>query len=267
MKLNAQQYGESRNVLQAPIIILHGLFGSYRNWTPIAKSLSEKRLVYALDLRNHGQSPHSERMDYPSMARDLVEFIEQTIAANEYHCVDIIAHSMGGKAALWLALIRPDLINKLIIVDIAPIVYQHEFDEVLQGFDAVPLEMIKSRREADNWLSHSIKDAALRQFLLQNLQLKDGQYQWRLNLDAISHAIPLIIGFPETYHLEPYHKRVLFVAGGLSDYLSKENQQLTRQLFPQASFSMIKSAGHWLHAEQPELFLALIEPYINHYDN
>lgn len=268
MKLNVVQYGEANNKYQCPIVILHGLFGSHRNWTPIAKHLAKKQRVYSLDLRNHGQSPHTELMDYPSMAQDVLQFIEKLIVKNEYHSVNIIAHSMGGKAALYLALTQAELINKLVIVDIAPLPYQHEFDEVLKGFKSVPLEKIKSRREADECLSHTIQDEGLRQFLLQNLQQtptdkKPGEYQWRLNLDAISRSIPFISGFPDTRQMKPYPKKVLFVGGGESDYLSKANQALSKELFPLASFSMIKSAGHWLHAEQPEIFLALIEPYMS----
>ncbi len=268
MKLNVVQYGEANNKSQCPIVILHGLFGSHRNWTPIAKHLAKKQRVYSLDLRNHGQSPHTELMDYPSMAQDLSEFIKQIVADNEYNSVNIIAHSMGGKAALWLALTRAELINKLLIVDIAPVSYQHEFDDVLNAFNSVQLDLIQSRSEADKCLSHSIQDEGLRQFLLQNLKKthankKPVQYQWHLNIDVIARSIPFITGFPEASHLKPYPKRILFVGGGNSDYLSKANQALTKELFPLASFSMIKSAGHWLHAEQPEIFLALIEPYMS----
>ncbi|MCU7837060.1 MAG: alpha/beta fold hydrolase [gamma proteobacterium symbiont of Taylorina sp.] len=288
MELNATQYGDIKNNNQPAILILHGLFGSHRNWHPIAKKLSEKHRVYALDLRNHGQSPHTERMDYPLMAQDVIDFI----ALYSLSCVNIIAHSMGGKSALWLALKRPELIEKLIIVDIAPVSYSHEFDAVLQGFKSIPLlsninspaalfadkyvckttedkfigqvfSPVQSRKEADEILSKSIKQASLRQFLLQNLQYKKGRFQWRLNLEAISRSIPLITGFPDTAEIAPYSKRVLFIGGGQSDYLNKANQKLTRQLFPLASFSMIKSAGHWLHSEQPEIFMALIEPYLS----
>ena len=260
MQLHATRYGDSQHKKNgSTIIILHGLFGSNRNWHPIARALSDEHRVYSLDLRNHGQSPHSDIMDYPHLAEDVLSFIEQS----NFTSVNIIAHSMGGKTALWLALNKPQLIEKLVIADIAPVSYTHDFDLVLNALQSIPLSTIKSRKDADQYLAESIKEKSLRQFLLQNLQLKQGQYQWRLNLKAISQSIPQITGFPDTSGLEPFPKRVLFIGGRQSEYLNKANQQLTKTLFPYASFSIIKSAGHWLHAEQAGLFQHLIEVYIN----
>jgi len=260
MHLHATQYGEPLNSSGSPIIILHGLFGSNRNWHPIARALSEKHRVYSLDLRNHGKSPHADIMDYPHMAEDVLRFIEQEFKFLQP--VKIIAHSMGGKTAMWLALSRPEVVQKLVVVDIAPVSYDHDFSEVLKAFQSVPLVAIKSRQDADHYLAQTITESSLRQFLLQNLQFRDGRYRWRLNLDAIIHSMSEITGFPDTKGIEPFNKRVLFIGGGQSDYLSKDNQKLTKQLFPLASFSTIKSAGHWLHAEQAELFISLIEPYL-----
>lgn len=253
--------GASASEADTPIIILHGLFGSNRNWHPIANALSDKHIVYSLDLRNHGQSPHSDVMDYPHMAEDVMAFIKDQL--QHITSVNIIAHSMGGKAAMWLALSHPEIVKKLIIVDIAPVTYQHDFSDVLNGFQSIPLHLIKSRQDADGYLSKIIHERSLRQFLLQNLQFKEGKYQWRLNLEAISQSISTLMTFPEIKNVESYSKRVLFVGGGRSDYLNKMVQEQTRVLFSAASFSMIKSAGHWLHAEQPELFKALIRPYLD----
>ena len=258
MQLHATHYGEPQSE-RPPVIILHGLFGSNRNWHPIAKVLSEHFDVYSLDLRNHGKSPHSDQMNYPHMAEDVEDFIEH----HHFDSVSIIAHSMGGKAAMWLALNRPDLVHKLIVVDIAPVDYQHDFSEVLSGFKSIPLASIQSRKDADRHLSNTIQTESLRQFLLQNLQSRAGQYSWRINLDAIEQFMPEITSFPDASHLPAFEKRVLFVGGGQSNYLNKENQKQTRHLFPMASFSMIKNAGHWLHSEQPELFVSLITPYLS----
>ncbi|MCK5649274.1 MAG: alpha/beta fold hydrolase [Gammaproteobacteria bacterium] len=243
------------------MLILHGLFGSNRNWHPIARSLSDKHVVYSLDLRNHGKSPHSAIMDYPHMAEDVLAFIKHEITPKQTGPVNIIAHSMGGKAAMWLALSQPEMVHKLVVVDIAPVAYEHDFSDVLNAFQSLPLESIQSRHDADHYLAEMIEQSSLRQFLLQNLQFKNAKYSWRLNLDAIIHSMSDITGFPDTKNIEPFPGRVLFIGGGQSDYLNKVNQKLTRELFPGASFSMIKSAGHWLHAEQPELFKALVEPY------
>lgn len=264
MQLHATRYESAQSLAQnPPIIILHGLFGSSRNWHPIAQALSDKYTVYTLDLRNHGKSPHDDIMDYPHMARDVLTFLENELGQKEITPVTIIAHSMGGKAAMWLALTRPEWVRKLVVVDIAPVNYEHDFSAVLDALQAIPLDSLKSRRDADHHLSKSISQSSLRHFLLQNLQFRHGKYQWRLNLDAISHSIAEITSFPDTDDIEPFAKRVLFIGGGQSDYLNKNNQKLTRQCFPLASFAMIKSAGHWLHAEQPEIFKALIGPYLD----
>ncbi|MCU7938797.1 MAG: alpha/beta fold hydrolase [gamma proteobacterium symbiont of Bathyaustriella thionipta] len=261
MYLHATQYGQaSASEISTPTIILHGLFGSYRNWHPIARALSDKHLVYSLDLRNHGQSPHAEVMDYPHMAEDVLKFIQDKL--EQTPSVNIIAHSMGGKVAMWLALTHPEVVKKLVVVDIAPVSYAHDFSDVLNGFKSIPLHLIKSRQDADGYLSQIIDDSSLRQFLLQNLQFKAGKYRWRLNLEVIAQSISTLTDFPQTINIEPFRKRVIFVGGGQSGYLSKVNQKQTKALFPSASFSMIKSAGHWLHAEQPELFKALIQPYL-----
>jgi len=263
MQLHATKYNSAQSLEQSPpIIILHGLFGSSRNWHPVAQALSAKYAVYTLDLRNHGKSPHDDIMDYPHMAEDVLAFLEHEFDNTPITPVTMIAHSMGGKAAMWLALNRPEWVQKLVVVDIAPVNYEHDFSDVLEALQAVPLDSIKSRQEAEQYLSQHISQSSLRQFLLQNLQSRAGKYHWRLNLEAISQAISKITGFPDTSNIEPFSKRVLFVGGGQSDYLSKENQQVTRQLFPLASFSMIKTAGHWLHSEQPEIFKALIIPYL-----
>jgi len=264
MQLHVTRYGDSQHGRKnsSPIIILHGLFGSNRNWHPIARALSDEHRVYSLDLRNHGQSAHADVMDYPHMAQDVLAFLEQEAEQSKIQPVTIIAHSMGGKVAMWLALSRPELVQKLVVVDIAPVTYEHDFSEVLEGFQSIPLPSITSRQDAEQYLSKMISQSSLRQFLLQNLQFKEGKYRWRLNLDAINRCMSAITGFPDTKGIEPFPRRVLFIGGGQSDYLSKANQKLTRQLFPLASFSMIKSAGHWLHAEQPELFMALIQPYL-----
>lgn len=259
MLLHAEQYASGDNLSAGnTLIILHGLFGNYRNWQPVARSLAKQQVVYSLDLRNHGQSAHSEIMSYPEMAEDIFTFIQHKQLAS----VDIIAHSMGGKAAMYLALSHPELVDKLVIVDIAPVSYEHDFSIVLDAFKSVPLDTIQSRQDADLYLSKTLSERHLRQFLLQNLQFKEEKYRWRLNIDGIRRNIRTLMSFPDTRDYKPFSKRVLFVGGGQSDYLTKEHQKQTKQLFPLASFSIIKSAGHWLHVEQRELFQALIKPYL-----
>jgi pimeloyl-ACP methyl ester carboxylesterase len=280
MKLYATQYAPPIKLAQTPpdkcdqqhpIIILHGLFGSSRNWHPIAKILAEKRIVYCLDLPNHGQSPSCEQMTYQSMAQAVLDFIKTL----DQQCtsVDIIGHSMGGKVAMCLALLHSEIIHKLIVVDIAPVQYEHDFSHILEALSAIPLDKIHSRAEADTVLATYLEERNLRQFLLQNLYLsqnKEGQiallkqrrYQWRLNLDAIATSMLDVIAFPKLENSPSFAKRVLFVGGEYSDYLNKNNRDKTKQLFPKAIFTTLKKAGHWLHAEQPEHFVSLVQYHL-----
>lgn len=258
MQLHRVEYGTAVSG-RPPLIILHGLFGSSRNWHPIAKSLSKNHHIYTLDLRNHGQSPHANSMTYPDMAADVQTFIQEI----GFDSVNLIGHSMGGKVAMWLALSQPELVNKLVVVDIAPVTYEHEFSTVLSGLNSIPLDTINSRQEADNYLAQFLTQTHLRQFLLQNLNYKDNAYSWRINLPVIGQSINDIIGFPVTSTSSSFPKRVMFIGGTESDYLDKTYHSQTRQLFPKATFSMVKAVGHWLHSEQPELFKALIAPYLN----
>ncbi len=280
MKLYATQYTPPIKLAQTPsakcdqqrpIIILHGLFGSSRNWHPIAKLLAEKRIVYCLDLPNHGQSPSCQHMTYPSMAQAVFDFIKNL----DPQCasVDIIGHSMGGKVAMCLALLHSEIIHKLIVVDIAPVQYEHDFSHILEGLSAIPLDKIRSRTEADTILATYLEERSLRQFLLQNLYLgqnkgaqiahsKLRRYQWRLNLEAIATSMADIIAFPELENSSLFAKKVFFIGGEYSDYLNKNNRDKTKQLFPKALFSTLKKAGHWLHAEQPEHFVSLLQYYL-----
>jgi len=255
MNLHFKQYGESGS----PIIILHGLFGSGRNWQSIASFLAKEHTVYAIDLRNHGNSPHTDDMDYQHMADDVLKFLD----GNNLSSVNVIGHSMGGKTAMWMALTQPERVNSLVVVDIAPIAYQHNFDDVLGALRSVPLDIINSRQDAEQYLAKDIEEEGLRQFLLQNLHVNRQTWKWRINLDGINHSMPAITGFPETEQLLPYKKRSLFIAGSKSDYITKENGSKVKQLFPSARTMTVKEAGHWPHAEKPAVFKALIKPFFS----
>jgi len=255
MNLHFKQYGESGS----PIIILHGLFGSGRNWQSIATFLAKQHVVYAIDLRNHGNSPHCDDMNYQQMVDDVLKFLD----LNGLQSVNVIGHSMGGKTAMWMALTNPQRVNSLVVVDIAPIAYQHSFDDVLGALRSVPLQEISSRQDADEYLAKDIEEEGLRQFLLQNLQVSSQNWQWRINLDGINQSISAITGFPETGQLDPFKKRSLFIAGANSDYLSKENGAKVKQLFPSSRTMTVKEAGHWPHAEKPAVFKALIKPFFS----
>ncbi|WP_347988820.1 alpha/beta fold hydrolase [Methylomonas sp. AM2-LC] len=251
VELAFEHFGEQHTT--CPILILHGFFASSRNWRGIAKQLAIHYPVYVLDMRNHGFSPHHEKMDYPAMAADLEQFMDQQGISKAH----LIGHSMGGKIAMWFAFQHPQRIEKLIVVDIAPISYKHCFDSMINALKSVPLSSLDNRKQAEEWLASRISDANYRQFLLQNLVFKDNQYSWRINLDFFQNNAQFITAFPDTSSIPPYPYPILFLAGETSGYV-KENQIYA--LFPQAKITIINGTGHWLQVDAPEKFcLAVIE--------
>jgi esterase len=233
----------------APVIILHGFFASSRNWKFIAEKLAASHHVFAVDLRNHGTSPHHPVMDYPSMAEDVRWFMVRHGLTQ----ASLLGHSMGGKIAMWLALTEPGVINKLIIADIAPMAYSHSFDTILSVLKMLPLAAISNRKQAEESLASAIPELSYRQFLLQNLVLHEGHYRWRIDLDIFSRSVPNIVGFPDTLSLAPYPKTALFIAGSESNFVKAE---AVLPLFPEAQLITLADAGHWLHVQQPERFAA-----------
>ena len=256
MKLNCREYSESG----APVLVLHGLFGSLSNWGWHCKQLAQQYAVYGVDLRNHGDSPHSDQLDYQVMADDVRELIVRL--GLKYCC--IVGHSMGGKVAMQLALGFPDLVEKLVIVDIAPVSYPENADRhrsVLVGMDAVKLNEIKSRAEAEVTLRDYISEEATRKFLLTNLvRNKKGLFEWRLHKDSIreNHA-NLRAGLTAT---KSFFKPVLFVKGSLSPYIKSEHEGQIKEFFPAASVKLIMDAGHWLHAEQPQALQKILLKFL-----
>ena len=238
-----------------PLLILHGFFASSRNWRRIAEKLSAAFHVYALDLRNHGLSPHHPLMDYPTMTADVLRFMDTHRLATAH----IMGHSMGGKVAMWLALNHPERMNKLLVVDIAPKSYRHSFDQTIQALIDLPLDKIHNRKQAEIMLATDIPDLDYRQFLLQNLTLKEGRYHWRIDVEIFMQMAPNIVAFPETHNLEPHQGETLFIAGTGSAYVAPED---TLRLFPNAKFKTIAKAGHWLHVQQPEIFTVMVENFL-----
>ncbi|MCH9699162.1 MAG: alpha/beta fold hydrolase [Gammaproteobacteria bacterium] len=238
------------------VIILHGLFGSSRNWSYFIDRLAEQYFVCAPDLRNHGQSPHSEHMDYPVMAADVVAFLDQQGIEKSI----VIGHSMGGKVAMCLALMYPKLISRLVVVDIAPVRYNNTFSSIFKGLNSLPLDLIKSRQQADDDLAGYVKQADVRQFLLQNLVNRSGRYQWRIPVQTLERSIEHINGFPELPVGLNYDQPALLIHGGKSDYVLPEHVALMDEYFPGHTRQQIDDAGHWVHSEQPQHVLnALIE--------
>lgn len=248
-------YNEFGKPAFEPLIILHGFFASSRNWRQIAEKLSDQFHVYVPDMRNHGASLHHPAMDYPSMAGDLRKFIERHGLKN----ANLLGHSMGGKVAMWFALNHPDLVNRLIIADIAPVSYSHNFDRTIRALKALPLQQLSSRKQAESWLAEELPDPAYRQFLLQNLVLSEGHYRWRINLDIFYNTAANIVAFPSADQLAPYEGKALFIAGENSDFVKMEN---IASLFPTAILNIIPDAGHWLHVQQPEIFIKTVGSFL-----
>jgi pimeloyl-ACP methyl ester carboxylesterase len=241
-----------------PVVILHGLLGSARNWTSIAKELAASRRVFALDLRNHGRSPWAATMSFDEMAGDLAAFIE----SHGLGAVTLIGHSLGGKVAMRLALTRPALIERLLVVDVAPVAYAHTFGPFIEAMRQVDLAAVKRRGDADLQLCHTVPDAVLRNFLLQNLVKTDAGFVWRVNLEALDANMDELLGFPTTAAGAAYGEPTLFIAGSRSPYIQPEHRPLLERLFPSAEHVVIAGAGHWPHAERPAEFLAHVRRFL-----
>ena len=238
------------------LIIAHGLFGSARNWGVIARRLADRRRVVAVDMRNHGVSPWFATHSYADMAEDLAEVIGAIGAP-----VDMLGHSMGGKAAMQLALSAGGLLRRLVIADIAPIAYGHDQSQHIRSMQGVNLAGLESRGEADRRLAETLPDAALRAFFLQSLDLKTQPPEWRLNLDVLEAEMAKIVGWPGTKG--QFDGRVLFLTGSESAYVKAEYRPEIVALFPKARFAKLIGAGHWLHAEQPREFEETVRVFLD----
>lgn len=237
------------------LVIAHGLYGSARNWGVIARRLADRREVVVVDMRNHGDSPRFPVQGYPEMAADLAEVI-----GSLGEPVDLLGHSMGGKAAMQLALTRPELIRRLVIADIAPVAYAHDQSQHVRAMAALDLSRIRTRAEADAALAAGVDDPALRAFFLQSLDLRQHPPRWKLNLAVLASEMPKIIGWPGTEGLFP--NPALFLTGADSHYVRAEHRETIRTLFPKARFARIPGAGHWLHAEKPREFEETVRVFL-----
>jgi len=240
-----------------PVAFLHGLLGSGQNFGAVAKSLAARgHRVLTLDLRNHGASPHAPTMSYPDMAEDAAE----TLAAADAWPAQVVGHSMGGKVAMALALAHPAQIRRLVIADIAPVTYGTPlFDRYVAAMRAIPLRPGLTRREADAALVEATPNPALRGFLLQNLIFNETPPRWRVPLHTIAAQMEGLGGWPDPPGR--YDGPTLVLAGDASDYILPAHHAKLRALFPHAAFRTIP-AGHWLHAENPQAFLAEVTAFL-----
>ncbi len=251
MRLHAIEAGEGPSV-----VLLHGLFGAARNWGTIQRALAPRFRTIALDMRNHGASPHASGMRYADLAADVLETLD---ALNALPAA-VIGHSMGGKAAMAAALTQPGAVGRLLVSDIAPVIYHHGNAGIAAAMMAMPLEPALTRAQASQFLADASPDENVRAFLLSNLTLGAEPF-WRIGLAEIAAAIPDLEGWEDPASL-PYAGPTLFVNGTESDYVLPEHRPAIRALFPKARFVGVKRAGHWVHADNPTGFLSVLEAFL-----
>lgn len=247
-------YSEFGNPSAPPVMIVHGLYGSGRNWSVIAKRLSDVAHLYTVDLRNHGLSPHTATHSYPELAQDLAELI-----AHLGTPMRLVGHSMGGKATMTLALTQPDLVPGMIVADIAPAPYTHSQMPFIHAMQAVDLSTVSRRSDAEAQLAAQGVEPALCSFFTQSLDLTEKR--WRLNLDTLAAEMDKIMSFPDL--TGTYEKPVLFLTGAQSDYVRPAHRPAIKTLFPKARFAKLRDAGHWLHADQPRAFEGAVRAFLD----
>lgn len=246
----------------APLLILHGLFGSGKNWHSHMRRFAEDFQVFSIDLRNHGQSFHADEMNYSAMAGDVA----QLIARLGLQDCRILGHSMGGKVAMTMALQHPAMISRMIVADIAPVAYHHDYDDLIEPILALDLDRFDTRTQVDHALRPSIPEDQLRAFLLQNLVREAGAWRWRVNWRVIQQDMDELTGFAPLQSDWISGLPSLFIRGARSDYVGDAEIELIEHHFSDVSIATIDNAGHWLHAEQPLQFSRLALEFLRQDD-
>jgi len=240
--LNFSRVEAKASLPETSLVLAHGLLGQGRNFGTLARKLSEHRTVISVDMRNHGDSPWFDRMDYGR--------------------AHLLGHSMGGKAAMIAALTRPDLLASLIVADIAPVAYDHSYEKQIAAMQSIGLEGITRRQQADDILQAKIPQKAMRAFLLQNLSLSDGSARWKPNLDVLAETMGTITGWPTLRDGSVFEGPTLFVRGADSDYVLDSQKPMIAEMFPRVEHASITGAGHWLHAERPGPFFEAVRDFV-----
>lgn len=251
MELYSREFGQGN-----PVLILHGLFGFSDNWQTIAKSLADQFLVVTPDLRNHGRSPHTSAHSYPEMAEDIRLFMEN----HWMFTAAVIGHSMGGKVAMQLALTHPEMVERLVVVDMGPGKAEDNHSAIFRALLDIDLSKMASRNDIEAYLSDRISDTGTRQFLLKNISREtDGGFRWKMNLPALWQHYPDILA---AVGGGTYDKPALFIRGSRSDYIKDADIPLIHTLFPKAEIKTIEGAGHWVHADRPNELLQVLEEFL-----
>ena len=253
MELFYNSYGQDG----PPLIILHGLLGANGNWHTLSRTaFSDVARVYAVDQRNHGRSPHTDEMDYAHMAADVRDFIDRHDLAPAH----LLGHSMGGKTAMQTALTYPDVVDRLIVVDMAPKAYPPHHADLLKALADIDPTTYDRRQDIDAVLSDDVPSRPIRQFLLKNLDYDGEQYRWTMNLDALrAHYDDLNAALPAE---GSFDGPTLVVRGGRSDYVSEADLPGIRDRFPNARLVTIDDAGHWVHADAPDAFADVVVDFL-----
>lgn len=240
-------------------MILHGFLGSSDNWQTLGRRFGESNTVFLIDLRNHGRSPHTSSHTYPELAEDLEAFMDEHFIQS----CSLLGHSMGGKVAMQTALFIPERIHKLIVVDIAPKPYAGGHEEILQAMRSLVLDEISTRKEAEHLLQESIQDIGIVRFLMKNLSRdENGAFRWKVNLETLYRQYGEILKGVEKLH-DPYPGPALFLKGEQSGYIREEDSPNMLELFPKAKVLSIPEAGHWVHAEQPDLLFDQVRIFLD----
>ncbi len=252
--LNYKSYGHSGH----PLIILHGLLGMLDNWQTQCKKYAEAGFkVYAVDQRNHGKSPHSDAFNYEVMAQDVHDFMKQHRLSSAH----VLGHSMGGKTAMQFALTYQELVDKVIVVDVAPRRYPNAHDEILDAMCSLRLKDLATRQQADNEIAKRIPDFSLRQFVLKNLaRTESGGLKWKINLSIIKKHYAEIAD--DISVNGTFDRPTLFVKGGRSTYINQPDEPRILKLFPRTKIVTIQGAGHWVHADKPEEFGSMVLAFL-----
>lgn len=253
LELSFSEHGSGR-----PVVILHGLFGSKRNWQSIAKRLAANHHVILADLRNHGDSPWHDAMRYQDMAEDIAALLKRRGLGP----TAVVGHSMGGKASMVLALIEPRLVERLCVVDISPAPSGGTLIDYIQDMRSLDLSKFERRSQVEEALEQTITEPAIRSFLAHNVKVGPSGLSWQVNLATLEAAFDDIMGFPDL-HPKHYLGKTLFLAGGRSDYIQPHHHAVIESLFPKADIDVIPNAGHWVHAEQPARFIEKISGFLN----
>ncbi|MGM0376039.1 MAG: alpha/beta fold hydrolase [Bacteroidota bacterium] len=254
-----------------PLIIIHGLYGASDNWMSVARSFEDDFRVIIVDQRNHGKSPHSEEQTYEAMVNDLLELMQ---SLNLEKAI-LLGHSMGGKTAMRFCLEHPEKVEKLIVADIAPKSYDSfsnyaevtaDHQKIIETLVSLDPAKYEDRNEIDKALKPSFPSKQLRAFMMKNLErTKDGHYEWKINLQALKNNIANIMnGFSDLSPNPPQQlPQSIFIKGEKSPYINEDDHLVINKFFPGAQIVTIPDSGHWIHAEQPELFIKTVKYFLD----